>query len=68
MMTGIEGGNEMKAGDGVTAGMATAAIAIQTNGITRETDARGVVTREINHPCAKVNTHPHCIECTYASS
>ena len=61
MTTGIDLGNGMRAGDGIEAAMATAAIVIQTNGIARETDARGAATREIEYPCVKVNTHPHCI-------
>ena len=68
MMTGIDGRNGTRVGDGIETGMATTAIVIQTNEIARETDARGAVTGEIEHPCVKVNAHPHCIECTYASS
>lgn len=62
------GGVEMKMGGGTKTEVVITAIAIQTNEIAQETDARGVVTRGIKHPCVKVNTLSCCVECTYVSS
>ena len=68
MMTGIDGGNGMKMGDGTETGRIMVAIMIQTNEIAQETDARGVAIREIKYPCVKVNTLSCRMGCTYASS